>query len=258
MNITPPLIGLLSSLLIATIAWSLSLRPKNVAIVDIFWPLFLIIPVAICFYLNASARGVALAGLLAILVWGLRLSIHLFNRNLGKEEDHRYAEIRSQSGPRFAFISLFKIFWLQAIIAWIIAIPLFLIMQSNNSFGIIHIASLALWVIGFFFESIADWQLYVFRKRFKDTKKVLDTGLWKYSRHPNYFGEFCMIWGLYFLSVPSGGWWTIFSPLALTYCLFKFTGVARMEKNIDERRPEYKAYSIKTNAFFPGPTKSSS
>ena len=256
MNITPLFIGLAVSLLVASIAWGLSLRQKNVAIVDIFWPLFLIVPVALCFYLNPSPGGIASAGLFMILVWGLRLSIHLFNRNFGEKEDHRYAEIRSRSGSGFSFISLFKIFWLQAIIGWIIAMPIFLITQSNISFGIIHLASLVLWFIGLCFESIADWQLSVFRKKFKGTNKVLDTGLWKYSRHPNYFGEFCMIWGFYFLSIPSGGWWTIFAPLILTYCLFKFTGVARMEKTIDERRPEYKAYSMKTNAFFPGPTKS--
>ena len=201
---------------------------------------------------NPTRQSVAWIGLLLVCLWGLRLSIYVSIRNFGHSEDRRYTEIRNRVGHGFNWKSLFMIFWFQAALAWLLSAPLFIIVQSNDAIGILHVGGLTLWIIGFLFETFADQQLFAFQRDPKNSNKVLNMGLWRYSRHPNYFGEFCVGWGLYLFALPSGGWWTIFAPLFLTYTLLKFSGVARMEMGIYERRPAYKAYSEKTNTFFPG------
>ena len=257
MNIMFALLPIIPLLLVASGAWLLGVLRNNVGIVDTCWPIFFMIATGIYLWANPAGQSIAWIGLLMVFIWGLRLTIYVSFRNVGHREDRRYTEIRNRVGPGFNWKSLFMIFWFQAVFAWLLSAPLFVIAQSNAPIGILHVGGLTLWIIGFLFETVADWQLLAFQRISGNSDRVLNTGVWRYSRHPNYFGEFCVGWGLYLFALPSGGWWTIFAPLLLTYILLKFSGIARMEAGIDQRRPAYKDYSEKTNAFFPGPPKTS-
>jgi steroid 5-alpha reductase family enzyme len=193
--------------------------------------------------------------LVLITIWALRLSIFLAVRNWGEDEDRRYQKIRANNQPHFNLKSIYIIFGLQAILAWIISIPLLLALSFNPGIGIIELLATALWMIGFLFEAIADQQLYRFKSDPENKGKVLDTGLWAYSRHPNYFGEFLVWWAYFLFALSSGAWWTVFSPILMTVLLLKVSGVSLMEKDITERRARYRRYIETTNAFFPGKSK---
>jgi steroid 5-alpha reductase family enzyme len=187
-----------------------------------------------------------------ISVWAIRLSAFLTIRNWGKEEDRRYQEIRANNEPHFGIKSLYIIFGLQGLLAWIISIPLLFALSADTDLGVIELIACVIWFVGLLFESIADYQLYRFKSDTENRGKVLDTGLWAYSRHPNYFGEFLIWWAYFLFAMSSGAWWTIFSPLLMTVLLLKVSGVSLMEKGITERRAEYRRYIASTNAFIPG------
>ena len=153
--------------------------------------------------------------------------------------------------------SLYIIFGLQALLAWIISIPLLYALAQPAEIGLIEITATAIWLIGFLFEATADQQLYRFKSDPDNKDKVLDTGLWAYSRHPNYFGEFLIWWSYFLFAFTAGGWWTVFSPLLMTLLLLKVSGVSLMEKGITERRSQYRDYIHSTNAFFPGKPRNS-
>ena len=127
--------------------------------------------------------------------------------------------------------------------------------SSAAPVGMMDILGAALAIFGIAFESLADAQLAQFKADAANAGRVMDRGLWRYSRHPNYFGEFCVWWGFYVIALGAGGWWTVFSPLLMTLLLLRVTGVALLEKDIGERRPAYRDYIARTNAFFPGPSK---
>jgi len=173
-------------------------------------------------------------------------------RNWGEPEDRRYQEIRRNNEPHFGLKSLYIVFGLQGFLAWVISIPLLFTLYPVTNFHWLDAVAVLLWLVGFIFESLADWQLFRFRRDDANQGKVLDSGLWRYSRHPNYFGEFCIWWGFYLLAIPTGGWWTIYAPALMTLLLLKVSGVLLMEKGIGSRRPAYQAYIERTNAFIPG------
>ncbi|MDX1707847.1 MAG: DUF1295 domain-containing protein, partial [Desulfobacterales bacterium] len=187
-------------------------------------------------------------------VWGVRLSAHLAWRNWGKGEDPRYGGWRRASGERFWIISLFKVFLLQALFLWIIALAIQYgqIAAQPAQFTGLDYAGFSLWLIGFGFESVSDWQLARFKADAANKGKVLNRGLWAYSRHPNYFGECLIWWGIFFitLSTPNSAW-TIISPLVITAVLLKMTGIPLMEKTIVDTRPGYRDYIRRTPAFIP-------
>jgi steroid 5-alpha reductase family enzyme len=147
------------------------------------------------------------------------------------------------------------VFGLQALLAWLIAAPLAAALRGDQPVGAVDVIGFALALFGLAFEAIADAQLARFKADAGSTGRVLDRGLWRYTRHPNYFGEFCVWWGLYLVAVGAGGAWTIFSPLLMTLLLLRVSGVALLEKDIVERRPAYRDYVARTNAFFPGPPR---
>jgi steroid 5-alpha reductase family enzyme len=198
----------------------------------------------------------AWAVLLMVAVWAIRLSAFITIRNHGQPEDHRYQTIRANNEPNFGFKSLYIVFGLQAVLAGVIAIPLLVGASGTASVGWLDYAGVALWTIGMYFEVVGDNQLKRFRDDENNRGKVLDTGLWALTRHPNYFGEFTLWWGYYCLALSAGGWWTIFAPLLMTVLLLKVSGVSLLESNIKERRPAYADYIKNTNAFFPGLPKS--
>ena len=254
----PTLLPALIALLVFTAAgWLVSLFKRNVNIVDGMWPLMFLIA-ALCYAVTLDSQSSrSLLVLSLVLLWSLRLSAHIFRRNWGEDEDYRYQRIRANNSPNFAFKSLYIVFGLQALLAWIISMPLLPAISSAQALGLLDLAGIALWLLGFFFEIVGDWQLARFRGAPDSKGKVLDTGLWRYTRHPNYFGDFCVWWGYYLIAVSAGGWWTVLSPLLMSFLLLKVSGVALLERDIGERRPQYAEYMARTNAFFPGSRRKS-
>jgi steroid 5-alpha reductase family enzyme len=190
-----------------------------------------------------------------LALWAARLALYVARRNAGKGEDRRYQEIRARNQPGFAVKSLYLVFWLQALLAWVISLPLLGAFAGNQPIGPLDYAGVALWLLGFMFEAGGDWQLSRFKNDPANADKVMDRGLWRYTRHPNYFGEFCVWWGFYCLALSAGAWWSVAGPLLLTFLLLRVSGVRLLEKDIGNRRPRYADYVLKTNAFFPGPPR---
>lgn len=246
-------LGLLVGLL--TLLWGVSLRLRDAGIIDPCWGLGFVLVAWLSFVLNhpTSWRACLISTLTTL--WGLRLSFYLLKRSLGQGEDRRYAAMRLHHGPRFWWVSLFTVFLLQAVVLWFIAWPLqaACVLKSQKSLGLLDWLGVALWLIGFLFEAIGDWQLVKFKSAPENAGKVLDLGLWRFTRHPNYFGESCVWWGIYLIVIGTGAWWTIGSPLLMTFLLLYISGVSLLEQTIVDRRPEYAAYQLRTSAFFPWP-----
>lgn len=243
-------------LAVAASAWVLSVFIRNVSIVDSLWSLFFAVA-AIVYATSVDAMSVKAQLVVAlVLIWSLRLSIYITARNWGEGEDYRYQAIRRRNDPGFAIKSLYIVFGLQAVLAWIISLPLQPAILSSADLGAVDLVATVLWIVGFAFEAGGDYQLSQFRKDPANVGKVLDSGFWKYTRHPNYFGDCCVWWAYFLFAVPAGGWWTIIAPLAMTTLLLKVSGVSLLEKTITSRRPEYADYQKRTSAFFPRPPKS--
>jgi steroid 5-alpha reductase family enzyme len=236
------------------IGWLVSLLVKKVTFVDSLWGLGFVLIAWVTFF-NAQGylpRQWLLAALTTL--WGVRLCVHLSWRNWGHGEDPRYAAWREQAGSGFWLFSLVRVFLPQALFLWSISLSIQFgqISPMPNYFTIFDIVGIALWGTGFFFESVADYQLARFKADPSNKGKVMNRGLWAYSRHPNYFGESLIWWGLFVITLSTpGGWWTIISPVIITVVLLKMTGVALMERTIVETRPAYRQYIQRTNAFFP-------
>ncbi len=230
--------------------WSLPLR--NASIVDAFWGSAFVLAAwtaALATPGGGARRALALA---LVTAWGLRLSLHLLRRNAGHGEDPRYAAMRRGHGPRFWWVSLFTVFLLQAALAWVISLPVQVaVVAPATPLGPLDALAAALWAVGVAFEAVGDWQLARFRRDPGSRGRVLDTGLWRYTRHPNYFGDACAWWGLGLLGVAAGAPWTLVSPALMTFLLLRVSGVALLEKDIAGRRPAYRDYVARTSPFFP-------
>ena len=251
----PYFIALAAILGVGVLSWIFSVIRKDVSFVDSLWSLFFLLAGAIyAAQVEAlSLRGVLTLALLAI--WSLRLSAYITARNWGEPEDYRYQTIRANNEPGFTFKSLYIVFGLQGLLAWLVAMPLLPAITSTSPLGFLDLAAVLLWLTGFVFEAGGDSQLSRFRANPANRGRVLDTGLWRYTRHPNYFGDFCIWWAFFLLAVAGGGWWTIASPVLMSLLLLKVSGVAMLEKTISDRRPAYADYIRNTNAFFPGPPR---
>ena len=239
-------------LLVAVVFWLVSLWRNDVSIVDSLWSLMFLL-VALAYAAMSGDGGPREALVLALVaVWALRLSAYISWRNHGQPEDYRYQEIRANNEPGFRYKSFYIVFVLQAVLAWVISLPLAGAISGQSDIGFLDYAGVALFLVGLFFEAIGDLQLSRFRKDPDNTGKVLDKGLWRYTRHPNYFGNFTLWWAFYLIALSAGAWWTVVSPLLMTFLLLKVSGVTLLEKDIGERRPRYQQYIRRTNAFFPG------
>jgi steroid 5-alpha reductase family enzyme len=239
---------------LATLLWALSVRLRNVAIVDVFWgPAFLAAALTYRAYGPAAEpRHWLLLGLVA--VWALRLGGYIWWRSRGAGEDYRYAAMRAGHGPRFWWVSLFTVFWLQAALVALISAPLLFAQTQPTVAGWRAVDALAvgLWLLGFAFEAGGDWQMLRFKANPNHRGRVMDRGFWRYTRHPNYFGDACQWWAFWLLATAApGGVWTVFAPLLMTILLLQVSGVALLEKTIAERRPEYRSYIERTPAFLP-------
>jgi hypothetical protein len=187
----------------------------------------------------------------------VRLSAHITWRNRGHGEDRRYQQIRRNNDPGFAFKSLYIVFGLQALLAWVISLPLLAAASSSSPLGWLDALGVLLWIVGFLFEAGGDWQLARFTADPANKGKVMDRGFWAWTRHPNYFGDACAWWGLGVLGLAAGGWWSVPGPLLMTLLLLKVSGVTLLEKDIGERRPGYADYVRRTSAFLPRPPRRS-
>jgi steroid 5-alpha reductase family enzyme len=234
------------------VAWVIATVRRNVGLVDICWSLFFLAAASLYASVDGGPTPRALLVLALVAIWALRLAIYLALRNWSRPEDHRYQAIRARNEPGFAWKSLYLVFGLQAILAWVISAPLLGAMRGERPLGPLDVLGAVLSVCGVVYESLADWQLARFKADAANKSNVMAEGLWRYSRHPNYFGEFCVWWGFYLLAVAAGAWWTLFAPLLMTLLLLKVSGVVLLEKDIGERRPAYRDYIARTNAFFPG------
>lgn len=249
------LLGLVALLAAAAATWAVSVAKRDVSIVDVLWgPLFLVAALAYAWpFEELTARGILV--LVLVAAWSVRLAVYIAARNAGHGEDYRYREIRRRNEPGFTFKSLYLVFWLQAVLAWVVSLPLLAAQRGANALGWLDWAALVLVVGGLLFEGIADAQLQRFKADPRNRGRVLDRGLWRYSRHPNYFGECCVWWGFACFGFAVGAWWVLASPLLMTWLLLRVSGVALLERTIVDRRPAYAEYVRRTSAFVPLPPR---
>ncbi len=241
-------------LVLVTLLWVLSVIIKNVSIVDLFWGFGFVVVNA--FYVLTSGEMSARKILLLVLVsaWGLRLSIYLAWRNLGKGEDFRYQEFRRKYGPeRYWWVSYFQTFLLQGVLMMIISLPLLAVSSGtgSNTLGVLDFIGIFIWLTGITFEAGGDFQLAAFKSNPKNKGKVLNTGFWKYTRHPNYFGDSAVWWAYALFSIAAGGYWQIIGSVLMTLMIIKVSGVVLLEKTLVDKKPEYRDYIRKTSSFLP-------
>ena len=233
--------------------WLVSLALRNSSIVDVFWGTGFVIANWVAFALapDGWAARAWLIGLL-VTVWGLRLSLYILWRNWGQPEDFRYQEWRREAGRSWWWQSLLRVFMLQGVLMWIICAPLVAANagSASPSLTVLDLLGVTIWLVGFFFESAGDLQLARFRSDPRNKGKIMDRGVWRYTRHPNYFGDAAQWWGFYLIALAAGGWWAIFSPILMTLLLLRVSGVALLERTL-ETRPGYREYARRTSAFVP-------
>lgn len=249
--------GLPVLFLVAVATWLISLTIDDVSIVDYIWSLLSLAAAATYAYHTGIESTVSLVMLSMVTLWAIRLTYFLMKRGRNQPEDRRYQVIRQRNSPNFGFKSLYLIFIFQGFIAWIISsifVPVFSAGASAEtalSWSLWHSVGVALWLVGLVYETVADSQLHAFNQKVVPDSQTLNSGLWRYSRHPNYFGEFCIWWAWCIFAVPTASLWILVAPLVMSFLLMKFSGVGNMENGITSRRPDYQAYIDSTNTFFP-------
>ncbi len=248
------LIGLGVVLVMMVLLWVASLILKNASIVDIFWGPGFILAGWLYFALTDGAMPRKLLIMALVTIWGLRLGGYILYRNFGKPEDFRYAKWRAEHGSAWWWQSFFQVFLLQGVLLWIISAPLLKAQADPTpaSLTALDFAGLGVWAIGFFFEAVGDFQLARFKANPANKGKVLDSGVWRYTRHPNYFGDAAQWWGFFLIALGTPlGILTVFSPILMTVLLVRVSGVALLEKTLKEEKPHYRDYIERTSAFIP-------
>jgi steroid 5-alpha reductase family enzyme len=244
--------GLGMIVVLAGLTWLVSLARRDVSIVDSLWSLFITTGGVVYAWLLPWTSWRPALMLTLAAAWALRLAIYIIRRNHGHGEDRRYQQIRARNQPNFAFKSLYLVFGLQAVLAWIVSAPFLAGFQGSNPINALDLAGTMLAAFGIVFEAVGDQQMARFKADPANQGQVMDRGLWRFSRHPNYFGECCTWWGLYLIALAAGGaWWSVVSPLLMTVLLLKVSGVSLLEADIGERRPAYRDYIARTPAFVP-------
>jgi steroid 5-alpha reductase family enzyme len=238
--------------------WVLSLLLKNASIVDIVWGLGFVLIAWVSNVASDGSSAVGLAVALMVSIWGVRLAGYLWWRNHGKGEDFRYVAMRKHYGHRFPWISLITVFGLQGALMLVVALPVQLAQQSDDSsLNALSIVGVLVWIVGVLFESVGDVQLARFKARPENVGKVMDQGLWRFTRHPNYFGDACAWWGIAIVALQSNlGWLGLAGALVMNFLLVRVSGVPMLEKTMHQRRPDYVAYQNRTSGFIPRKPKS--
>lgn len=238
-----------------TLWFVVSLIKKRNDVADIAWGLGF---VSICFYLFFTQAGSPISALVYSLVslWGLRLAIHIFLRSKGKAEDFRYKKWREEWGKYFLIRSYLQVYILQGFFMLLISLPILIAsLAPPPYFNAFTVIGFLIWLIGFAFEAIGDYQLSVFIKNKKNKTDIMQTGLWRYTRHPNYFGEVLLWWGIFLMVLPMpNGFWGIISPLTITFLLLKVSGIPMLEAKYKDNTL-FQDYKRRTSAFFPLPPK---
>ncbi|MBY6127582.1 DUF1295 domain-containing protein [Qipengyuania aquimaris] len=250
---------------VVLVLWAISVKIDDVSFIDSFWGAGMAL-MAFTSWLQLEERGILAHLLLAMTAaWGLRLGIYLLRRWREEGEDKRYERMlrKDREKGRFAFAALTKIWLGQAVLLFLVSSPAQVgILSSDPAQQVttLTIAGLALYLVGIFFEWVGDWQLSQFKKDPSNKGEVMDKGLWRYTRHPNYFGDACAWWGIWLVAA-SVSWdialWTVAGPLFLTFTLVKWSGAALLEKGMKYSRPGYEEYKKRTSAFIPMPPKKS-
>ncbi len=246
--------ALLVIFILVTLLWGLSVLIKNVSIVDLFWGMGFVIVNAVYFYNSGDFSTRKILMLVLVSLWGLRLFLFLSWRNIGNGEDFRYQEFRRKYGAeRYWWFSYFQTFLLQGALIMLVSLPLLGVNSQTGSDGLnwMDYVGILVFIIGFIFEAGGDFQLARFKKNPNNKGKVLNTGFWKYTRHPNYFGDSAVWWSFGIFSIAAGSYWTFVGSVFMTLLIIKVSGVALLEKSLNETKPQYREYIQKTNSFFP-------
>lgn len=245
--------GLVLILAYMTLIWFWSLRLRNAGIVDPFWGLGFVI--LVWFYVPHMRMDSPEDYVLPVMtsIWGLRLFFYLFIRNYGKPEDHRYAGFRQHYGAhRYWWVSFFQVFMLQGILLWLVSSTLLGgLWGAGPVHMVLYYTGIFLWLLGLLFESLGDYQLSRFKADPRHKGQVMDRGLWRYTRHPNYFGETMVWWGFGLIALARGNYWGFAGTLIMTWLLIRISGVAMLEPKLEQRLKGYAAYKGRTSAFFP-------
>jgi len=246
--------GLAAVMGLMIVVWLASLARRDDGVVDIFWGPAFVLVVAVYATADGGWAPRKFLGLGLVSIWGLRLAGHILWRARGKREDYRYREMREKHGESFWWVSLFTVFLFQGLLVWLISAPLLLAVRSPlpAAWTAFDVAASVLFVVGFAFEAVGDLQLARFRSDPANLGRVLRSGLWRYTRHPNYFGDAVVWWSFFLLALGTpGSLWTIYSPLLMTVLLLKISGVSLLERKLQQTRTGYRDYVASTNAFLP-------
>jgi steroid 5-alpha reductase family enzyme len=243
---------------IMTLLWVRSIFIKNVSIVDLFWGFGFVILSLFYFQFSSGYLPRKIITLLLVMIWGIRLSVYLTRRNMGMGEDFRYREFRKKYGEeRYWWVSFFQTFLLQGILMWLISVTLLGAMTGSDvkELSVADYAGILLWITGMIFEAGGDWQLAKFKSNPLNKGKVLNKGLWRYTRHPNYFGDSAVWWGYGLLSIGAGNYLAAFGSVMMTALIIRVSGVALLEKSLVDKKPEYRDYIRNTSSFIPWPPR---
>jgi steroid 5-alpha reductase family enzyme len=246
-----------ASILVYMTGWFIAaqVRGRN-DIADVAWGLGFILVAGVSLVAAGvyPLRGLLVSGL--VLIWGGRLALHIHSRNRGRGEDSRYRKWREEWGKWFVLHSFLQVFMLQGILLLLVATPVVFVNQAPAApLGWLDLLGLAIWLTGFCFEAIGDWQLQTFIRNPANKGNLMTSGLWRYTRHPNYFGEVTLWWGIWLmtLSLP-GGWMTVVGPMTITVLILKVSGIPMLEKPYEDRA-DFQEYKRRTSAFFPLPLR---
>lgn len=248
----------LAAAVVLGVTFLVALRVGRHAVVDVAWGLGFVAIAFTSYLLSAGAGDPARRVLVLVMttVWGLRLAAHIAWRSRGKGEDPRYAELMSRAEGNPAGYALRRIYLTQAAVMWFVSLPVQVASFQTPGLGLVVWLGVTVWAVGLFFEAVGDWQLQRFRSDPSSRGQVLDTGVWRYSRHPNYFGDACAWWGISLVAFSAWpGVLTALSPVLMTWLLARGTGKPLLERDIAERRPGYADYVRRTSGFFPLPPK---
>lgn len=253
------LIGLASASAMMVVMWAASVVTRDASLVDRVWGLAFVVLA----WTYAVAADIwtdrSLLALVLVSVWGLRLSAFITWRNWGHGEDARYAAMRARRPDTFTRRSLVTVFLLQAVLAWLISVPLLgAIALGDGRLGWIDVVAVIVWLVGFVFEAGGDAQLARFLADPANKGRVMDRGLWRYTRHPNYFGDTVVWWSFFLLALAAGAWWGVVGTVLMTFLIVKVSGVALTERRMGKpgsTREGRDEYVRRTNAFIPGPRR---
>jgi steroid 5-alpha reductase family enzyme len=253
------LAGAAAAVGLMVVVWVVSVALRDASIVDSFWGLGFVVIAWVCYAAGDGCRGRRLLVAVLVTIWGLRLAIHITRRNRGHGEDPRYVAMRERDGQRFWLTSLYRVFLAQAVVMWLISLPLAAAgsIGAHRTLGAFDIVGAAVWLVGFTFEAVGDLQLDRFKADPASRGRVMDRGLWRYTRHPNYFGDATLWWGLGLIAL-GGGWgaaWGLAGSALDTLILTRVSGKPVLERDIEQRRPGYRDYINRTSGFIPLPPK---